>query len=196
MGVEVGAAYLTGLARAQIHKLGSQYVLYYTASDRSGVLSIGVATSANVHGPFEDVLAKPLLRHYGNDPLGVIDPSMVVHDGVPHLIWKDDGNAVGMPTPIWIQELAGDGLSLKGNPHLLISNDASSWEGGVVEGPWMLHRQGYYYLFYSVRTHPLPPPRFHKRQRRAPSLFSPRATAACAAGQYLLRRDILTGRGA
>ena len=64
---------------------------------------------------------------------------MYVHEATrgntPHLIWKDDGNAVGGPTPIWIQQLAEDGLSLRGNRHLLITNNASSWEGGVVEGP-------------------------------------------------------------
>ena len=144
---------LTGYARAQIHRLGDQYVLYYTATDQSGVLSVGVATSAHVDGPFDDVIGKPLLRYYGKDPLGVIDPTMVVHEGSPHLIWKDDGNAVGKPTPIWIQQLADDGLSLKGNRHQLISNNQSSWEGGVVEGPWMLRREDYYYLFYSVRAH-------------------------------------------
>jgi hypothetical protein len=35
------------------------------------VLSIGVATSAHVDGPFDDVIGKPLLRHHGDDPLGV-----------------------------------------------------------------------------------------------------------------------------
>jgi len=139
----------------EIHKLGGQYVLYYTASDQSGVLSIGVATSAHVDGPFDDVIGKPLLRYHGDQPLGIIDPTMYLHvtpevpHGIPHLLWKDDGNAVGEHTPIWIQELAEDGLSLRGNRHLLITNNASSWEGGVVEGPWMLHREGYFYLFYS-----------------------------------------------
>ena len=48
---------------------------------------------------------------------------------------------MGEPTPIWIQQLAEDGLSLRGNRHLLITNNASSWEGGVVEGPWLIHRE-------------------------------------------------------
>ena len=47
---------------------------------------------------------------------------MYLHHGTPHLIWKDDGNAVGEPTPIWIQELADDGLSLRGSRHLLKPN--------------------------------------------------------------------------
>jgi len=137
----------------EIHFLNNHYLLYYTATDQSNLLSIGVATSAHVDGPFEDVTGKPLLRYRGDAPLGIIDPTMYVHEGTPHLIWKDDGNAVGEPTPIWIQQLAEDGLSLRGNRHLLITNNASSWEGGVVEGPWLVHREvggeGYFFLFYS-----------------------------------------------
>jgi len=56
------------------------------------VLSVGVATSAHVDGPFEDVTGKPLLRYRGEVPLGIIDPTMYVHEGTPHLLWKDDGS--------------------------------------------------------------------------------------------------------
>jgi len=41
-----------------------------------------------VDGPFEDVTGKPLLRYRGEVPLGIIDPTMYVHEGTPHLIWK------------------------------------------------------------------------------------------------------------
>ena len=36
-----------------------------------------------------------------------------------------------------VQRLAADGLSLTGAPTTLITNDRS-WEGGLVEGPWMI----------------------------------------------------------
>ena len=40
-----------------------------------------------------------------------------------YVLWKEDGNAVGAPTPIHAQELAQDGLSLTGSPATLVTND-------------------------------------------------------------------------
>jgi beta-xylosidase len=72
------------------------------------------------------------------------DPS-----GNRYLVWKADGNAVGQPTPIYGQALSPNGTSLVGSRVTLITNDPASWEGAVVEGPWVVVRGGTYYLFYS-----------------------------------------------
>jgi len=66
-----------------------------------------------------------------------------------------DGNAVGASTPIKIQELAADGLSLVGSPTTILSNTLG-WEGALVEGPWMIERGGYFYLFYSANGYASP----------------------------------------
>jgi arabinan endo-1,5-alpha-L-arabinosidase len=65
------------------------------------------------------------------------------------LLWKVEGNPVGKPTPIKIQPLATDGLSVTGNATTLISNTLA-WEGALIEGPWMIERGSYFYLFYSA----------------------------------------------
>jgi beta-xylosidase len=38
---------------------------------------------------------------------------------------------------------------------MLIENDAP-WEGPLVEGPWVIKTNGYYYLFYSGNVYSTP----------------------------------------
>jgi arabinan endo-1,5-alpha-L-arabinosidase len=129
----------------EIHRVGSRYIAYFTARHTDGVLSIGAATATSALGPFTD-MGKPLVK---DASMGMIDATFFTDtSGKPYLVWKADGNAVGQKTPIYAQPLSADGLSLTGTRTTLITNDRS-WEGGVVEGPWVVQRDGYYYLFYS-----------------------------------------------
>ena len=83
---------------------------------------------------------------------GNIDPH-VFHDGAAtYALWKRDGNAVGKPTPIFIQQLSPDGCSLVGQPAVTITDDLP-WEGGLVEAPWVVKHGGSYYLFYSSNNY-------------------------------------------
>ncbi len=129
----------------EIHRVGTGYVAYYTARHVDGKLSIGAATSTSALGPFTDIGA-PLVH---STTMGMIDATTFVDtNGTRYLVWKADGNAVGQPTPIYGQALSANGLSLVGSRVTLISNNLS-WEGGVVEAPWVVAKDGYYYLFYS-----------------------------------------------
>jgi GH43 family beta-xylosidase len=129
----------------EIHRVGNGFVAYFTARHQDGRLSIGAATSGSPLGPFSDI-GHPLLHDAG---MGLIDAThFEAPNGKHYVIWKEDGNAVGKPTPIHGQELTGDGLGLVGARATLITND-QAWEGTLVEGPWMIHRAGQYYLFYS-----------------------------------------------
>lgn len=133
----------------EIHRVGDHYVVYFTARAGDGRLSIGAATAPSALGPFTD-LGRPLVHDAG---MGLIDASeLEAPDGSRYLLWKEDGNAVGKPTPIHGQALAPDGLSLVGAPATLITNDRA-WEGGVVEGPWMVAHDGAFYLFYSGNSY-------------------------------------------
>ncbi|HPY16328.1 MAG: Beta-xylosidase [Deltaproteobacteria bacterium ADurb.Bin207] len=130
----------------EIHKIGSKFVAYFTAKHKNGALSIGAATASAALGPYKDI-GKPLLN---NPSMGLIDATHYEDpQGKHYLLWKEDGNAVGKPTPIYGQELASNGLSLVGSPVKLITNDMA-WEGALVEGPWLIDHGGYYYLFYSA----------------------------------------------
>jgi arabinan endo-1,5-alpha-L-arabinosidase len=53
-----------------------------------------------------------------------------------------------MRTPIYAQRLAPDGESLIGEPTIVLANDLD-WEGHLIEGPWVTHQQGRYWLFYA-----------------------------------------------
>ena len=129
----------------EIHRVGSRYVAYYTARTTGGVLSIGAASASSVLGPYTD-LGRPLVT---DSSMGMIDATFFTDtSGTKYLVWKADGNAVGQKTPIYAQPLSADGLSLTGTRRTLITNDRT-WEGGVVEAPWVVARDGYYYLFYS-----------------------------------------------
>ncbi|SEN17177.1 Glycosyl hydrolases family 43 [Stigmatella aurantiaca] len=129
----------------EIHRVGSRYIAYYTARATNGVLSIGAATAPSPLGPFTD-LGRPLIQ---DTKMGMIDATFFTDTaGTKYLVWKADGNAVGQKTPIYGQALSADGLSLVGTRQTLITNDRS-WEGGVVEAPWVVAKDGYYYLFYS-----------------------------------------------
>ena len=133
----------------EIHKVGNQYVAYFTARATSGRLSVGAATAPAATGPFTDI-GHPLVTH---PTMGVIDPDEFDDaSGKHYVVWKVDGNAVGAATPIFGQQLSADGLSLVGSPVQLITND-QGWEGPLVEGPWVYSKGGTYYLFYSANAY-------------------------------------------
>lgn len=137
----------------ELHQVGDQWVVYYSARAASdGSLALGAATSESPLGPFTD-LGRPLLH----DPTpGVIDAHFFeAPDGKRYLTWKRDGNAVGQPTPIFIQSLAADGVTLTGTPTEILRNTLG-WEGALVEGQWMVHRNNTYYLFYSANGYASP----------------------------------------
>jgi arabinan endo-1,5-alpha-L-arabinosidase len=128
----------------EIHEVGAKYVAYFTARHEDGRLSIGAAKAASATGPFTDI-GQPLVH---DAAMGMIDATEFEAAGTPYLVWKEDGNAVAKPTPIYGQALTADGTALTGARKTLITNDLA-WEGGVVEGPWVVAHGGSYYLFYS-----------------------------------------------
>jgi beta-xylosidase len=129
----------------EIHAVNGGYVAYFSAQHVSGKLAVGAAWAPSPLGPFED-LGEPLVHE---PDMSHIDAHLFEADGgTRYLVWKDDGNAFGLPTPIWGQEVTPDGLTLVGPKVKLITND-KPWEGNLVEGPWVVRRPSGYYLFYS-----------------------------------------------
>ncbi len=120
-----------------------RFCVWYVGRKRGGSLCIAVATAETAAGPYTD--HGPLICEED----GSIDPCFARdEDGRPYLIWKEDGNSVGRPTPIWAQALTPDLLELRGTRTQLIVND-QPWEEGVVEGPYLLRHEGQFYLFYA-----------------------------------------------
>jgi beta-xylosidase len=132
----------------EVLRTDSQFILYYTARDKeSNRQCLGVATSERPQGPFRDTNERPFICQASEG--GSIDASPFRDtDGQLYLYWKNDGNCCGIPTYLYVQPLAPDGLSLQGEPTRLVRNDAA-WEGRVVEAPTMWQHDGKYYLFFS-----------------------------------------------
>lgn len=152
----------------ELHAIGDRMVAYYTAVNGADVLSIGAASADGPLGPYVD-RGGPLVEH----PSGVIDAHLARDtDGRLFLFYKIDGNAQGQPTPIYARELAADGLSFApGSSEVeVLRNDPSTWEGGVVEAHWVVHRDGFYYLFYSGNVYDH---RYRTGVARATSILGP-----------------------
>jgi len=105
---------------------------------------LGVATAARPEGPWRD-LGRPLRCV----PDGTIDPTPVSSGGRLHLVYKEDANAFGRPTPIVIQRLRADGRRLLGQPRELLRNNPRSWERNVIEAPFLVRRGGWWHMLYS-----------------------------------------------
>jgi beta-xylosidase len=90
------------------------------------------------------------------DPDGFLDEST----GKRYVVYKTDGNSLGhggvcmntvepiVPTPLMLQEVAQDGITLIGAPAQILDRD--DLDGPLIEAP-SLHRsdEGIYFLFYS-----------------------------------------------
>jgi beta-xylosidase len=127
----------------EIAEFKGRYYVYYVGRKRDGPLAVAVATAEKPSGPYTD--RGPIVAQED----GSIDPVPATDsDGVLYLVWKEDGNSRRQPTPIWAQRLNNEGIKLAGEPRELIRNDAA-WEGGLVEGPFILRRNDWFYLFYS-----------------------------------------------
>lgn len=121
---------------------GKVYV-YYAAHKKNGNLCLGVASADQPQGPYKD---------HGTlmcEKAGSIDAfPMRDENGKLYLIWKEDGNSVKQPTPIWAMEMNEARTSLTGEKKELFRNDAP-WEGNLVEGVSMIRHGNYIYAFYA-----------------------------------------------
>ncbi len=123
---------------------GTRFLVYYTARKKDGPLCVAVATALTATGPYTD--HGPLVCQEA----GSIDGAPINDEnGRRYLVWKEDGNSRKQPTPIWAQRLSAKGTALEGEPHELLRNRAD-WEAHLIEGPFVLRHDGWFYMFYSA----------------------------------------------
>lgn len=117
--------------------------IYYAAHKKGGNLCLGVASADEPEGPYKD--HGPLMCQEA----GSIDGfAMRDENGKLYLIWKEDGNSVRQPTPIWAMEINEERTALVGEKKELFRNDAT-WEANLVEGVSMIRHGDYFYAFYA-----------------------------------------------
>lgn len=144
------------------------YVMYYTAAHVPITMDngasrqphcIGVATSTNPQGPFETIPGDAFICPTAQG--GAIDPSHFQDtDGQHYITYKIDGNNIGhggvcgnsnppiVPTPIMLQKVGDDGITLIDAPVQILDRDDG--DGPLVEAPSIAKMwDGQYYLFYS-----------------------------------------------
>ncbi|MFE0735918.1 family 43 glycosylhydrolase [Streptomyces sp. NPDC058855] len=127
---------------------GDGYTMLYTARDRAGGRQcVGTALAATPDGPFRPAGDGPLVCPLQEG--GAIDASSHTENGTRHLLWKSDGNCCGLDTWIHLQRISPDGTRTTGAPVRLITQDRP-WEGGLVEAPTLVRRDGRYVLLYSA----------------------------------------------
>lgn len=134
----------------EISQHRGRFYIYYVARKKSGSLCVAVATARRPAGPYSD--HGPLVCQ----EVGSIDGFPVDDErGRRYLLWKEDGNSVSKPTPIWAQQLSADGTKLIGERREILRN-TEPWEkhatlpyGDLIEGPAVVRRGGWFYMFYS-----------------------------------------------
>ncbi|HEX9919175.1 MAG TPA: glycoside hydrolase family 43 protein, partial [Pyrinomonadaceae bacterium] len=128
----------------ELQQFGKRFYVYYTARRKDGPLCVAVASAPEPQGPYTDHGALVCQEIGSIDAVATADET-----GDVYLIWKEDGNSRGKPTPIWAQKLSADGTKLVGSRKELFRNDQGTWEGGVVEGSFVVRRGEWFYMFYS-----------------------------------------------
>jgi beta-xylosidase len=134
----------------EISQYRGRIFIYYVAQKKDGPLCVAVATARSPRGPYTD--HGPLVCQ----EVGSIDGFPVTDEnGRRYLLWKEDGNSVSKPTPIWAQRLSADGTRLVGERREILRN-TEPWEkhshlpfGDLVEGAAVVRRNGWFYMFYS-----------------------------------------------
>jgi arabinan endo-1,5-alpha-L-arabinosidase len=121
-----------------------RYVMYYSAEpDQNSGKCLAIATADRPSGPFADT-GEPLLCGGGFehiDPMAFDDPAT----GKALLYW---GSA---SKPIRVQELASDRLRFAPGsaPRDVVFPDDGLAYRSLIEGAWVIHRHGAYYVFFS-----------------------------------------------
>lgn len=121
--------------------------VYYTARDKkSSRLSCAAAVADSPMGKFRDL--GPLVAQ---EPGSIDAYATRDENGKLYLIWKEDGNSMGLPTHMWAQQMTEDRTRLVGEMTSLFYND-TPWEEGLVEGACVFRKNDYFYLLYSAAS--------------------------------------------
>ncbi|CAL5871933.1 uncharacterized protein PFLUO_LOCUS6188 [Penicillium psychrofluorescens] len=127
------------------------FVMYFSAasSEDDSKHCVGAATSSSVTGPYtpeDNYLACPL------DQGGAIDADWFDDGGTYYVVYKIDGNSLDgdgttHSTPIMLQEVESDGVTLSGDATQLLDRDDA--DGPLIEAPSLVNVDGTYYLSFS-----------------------------------------------
>ena len=138
----------------EIHAFQGSYRAVFTARNKGGVLSVGIATAPTPTGPWTDG-GVPVVTS-ANFSMGYIDATLWLEDpAAPWLVWKRDANdpahcSGACPTYIYAAPLNADATALlPGSSWTVLLQQDAAWEGNLVEAPWLYRHNSTLYLFFS-----------------------------------------------
>jgi len=145
-------------------RVGDHYVAYFSVRQYgSAGFAIGAAVSDSPTGPFVGE-RKPLLT---GPKFTTIDPfAMRAENGELYIYWGSNS------APIRAQRLSPDGLEVVGEPVPVLEAFERGYEE-LVEGAWVLFRDGFYYLMYSGDACCEPDPHYAVMVARSTSPLGP-----------------------
>ena len=134
--------------------------MYYAASSAQDTAKhcVGAAKASNIQGPYVPVGNNALICPLSQG--GAIDATGYQDGNQRYVVYKIDGNSLGhggacdntdspvVPTPLMLQAVASDGVTLQGNPTTLLNNNGAS-DGGGIEAPALIKAGSVYFLFFS-----------------------------------------------
>ncbi len=121
-----------------------KFFMYYTSDEH-----ICVATSTSPRGPFKQVTQQPMISTEK-----CIDVSLYIDDnGKPYVFFV---RLLNTGSEVWVAELADDLMTIKTSTMKQCIAVSQPWEqvwGRVNEGPFVVKRNGTYYLSYSANSY-------------------------------------------
>jgi xylan 1,4-beta-xylosidase len=117
--------------------------MFYAAHKKGGNLCLGVASADKPQGPYRDHGTLMCEADGSIDAFPIRD-----EQGKLYVVWKEDGNSIKQPTPIWAAPLNDQFTAFTGEKKELFRND-TPWEANLVEGVSMIRHGEYFYAFYA-----------------------------------------------
>jgi arabinan endo-1,5-alpha-L-arabinosidase len=154
----------TDIWAPHITRIGERYAIYFAARQfGTAGFGIGVVTSDSPTGPFTGP-RKPV----------VVGPRFVAID--PFVLRKSDGKALiywgSNGAPIRVQRLSEDGTRVLGKAREVLQTSNAEYEG-LIEAPWVVERDGFFYLMYSGDACCEPDPHYAVMVARSRSPLGP-----------------------
>jgi arabinoxylan arabinofuranohydrolase len=108
---------------------------------------IAVGVSGSPYGPFKDAIGKPFIEpsqtKYGRHLWEDIDPTVFIDDdGQAYMYWGNNS--------LYSVKLNKDMISYSGDIITFDIRDKNSFGPDYEEAPWLIKRNGTYYLFYAA----------------------------------------------
>ncbi len=139
---------------AQTVERGGKFYWYICAHSKlSDGMAIGVAVGDSPTGPFRDAIGKPLFENGSWDH---IDPTVLIDDdGQAWLMWGNPQCYYLKLNPDMVSYSGGLGLldmteEAFGGPMMNKREKGKEYKDSYVEGPWLMKRNGLYYLLYAA----------------------------------------------